>query len=174
MYKTIAVIGSASSSSKTLKAAEELGREIALRGFALICGGLGGVMEAACRGAASVDNHPPIIGILPGKKAADANQYVDISIPTGLGLARNAVIACAADGVIAVEGGSGTLSEIAFSWQFGKPVAALTSTGGFAAELSGRSLDKRRNDKIMSAATPAEAVELIAKAIGGEKSPSLF
>jgi uncharacterized protein (TIGR00725 family) len=159
----IGVIGSSSAEKAVLDAAYEVGREIIKAGFSLICGGLGGVMEAACRGAYNEagENSGRIIGILPGTSRYDANPYVDIAILTGMGYARNCIIACSADAIVAVSGGSGTLSELALAWQYGKPIVVLTGLPGFCASLSGVSIDGRRPDKIMGAKTAAEAISLI-------------
>ncbi|MEA2363111.1 MAG: hypothetical protein QOD71_2256 [Thermoleophilaceae bacterium] len=104
-------------------AAAEVGRLVAERGAVLVCGGLGGAMEAACRGAKEAGGMT--VGILPGPDRAAANRYVDIALPTGLGEARNALVVRAADAVIAVGGGYGTLSEIAFALKAGKRVIGL-------------------------------------------------
>ncbi len=119
----IAVIGGGHCSAEIYELAREVGREIARAGAMLICGGLFGVMEAACRGAQEAGG--TTIGILPGKTTAEANAFVDIPIVTGLNEARNVIIARSADGVIAVDGEHGTLAEIAFSLKFGKPVVGL-------------------------------------------------
>jgi uncharacterized protein (TIGR00725 family) len=91
----------------------------------VVCGGLGGVMEAACRGAKQAGGHT--VGILPGSDRAAANPFVDTAVPTGLGEARNALVVRAADALIAVGGGYGTLSEIAFALKAGKRVVGLDS-----------------------------------------------
>ena len=91
----------------------------------LVCGGLGGVMEAACRGASEAGGVS--IGILPGSDRGAANRFVEVAIPTGLGEARNAFVVRSADAVVAVGGGYGTLSEIAFALKAGKPVIGLGS-----------------------------------------------
>jgi uncharacterized protein (TIGR00725 family) len=91
----------------------------------LVCGGLGGVMEAACRGAKEAGG--TTVGILPGTERSDANAYVDIAIPTGLGQARNAIVARAADALVAVGGGYGTLSEIALALRHDKRVVGLAT-----------------------------------------------
>ena len=106
-----------------MTAAEEVGRALGERGVALVCGGLGGVMEAACRGAKGAGG--ATIGILPGSDRAAANGFVDVAIPTGLGEARNALVVRAADAVIAVGGGYGTLSEIALALKMGTPVIGV-------------------------------------------------
>jgi uncharacterized protein (TIGR00725 family) len=108
-----------------LAAAERIGRELAARGATLVCGGLGGVMEAACRGAK--EGGGTTVGILPGDDRAAANQFVDVAIPTGLGEARNALVVRAADALVAVGGGYGTLSEIALALKAGKRVVSLGS-----------------------------------------------
>jgi uncharacterized protein (TIGR00725 family) len=105
------------------RTAEAVGRAIAEAEAVLVCGGLGGVMEAACRGARAGGGLT--VGILPGRDRADANRYVDVAIPTGVGEARNALVVRAADAVVAVAGEYGTLSEIALALQAGIPVVGL-------------------------------------------------
>jgi uncharacterized protein (TIGR00725 family) len=100
-----------------------VGRLLAARGALVVCGGLGGVMEEACRGARAGGG--TTIGILPGLSRSDANPFVDVAIPTGLGEARNALVVRAADAVIAIGGGYGTLSEIALALKAGKRVVGL-------------------------------------------------
>ncbi|HIH74895.1 MAG TPA: TIGR00725 family protein [Methanosarcina sp.] len=121
--KQIAVIGAGTCSNKTQALAETVGREIARKGAVLLCGGLGGVMEAAARGA-KLDGGITI-GILPGACREDANPWIDIAILSGMGHARNALIAQSSDALIAVSGEYGTLSEIALGLKMGKPVFAL-------------------------------------------------
>jgi uncharacterized protein (TIGR00725 family) len=121
----IAVIGTRQPSTKEHKIAEEVGRELAKNGVVLLCGGLGGVMESACRGASSEGGLT--IGILPGNEASSANQYVQIPIVTGLGYARNAVLVKSARAVIAVGGGYGTLSEIAYALDSNIPVIGINT-----------------------------------------------
>jgi uncharacterized protein (TIGR00725 family) len=103
--------------------AEEVGRELASRGCIVVCGGLGGVMEAACRGAKEAGG--TTVGILPGSDRAAANRWVDLALPSGLGEARNALVVRAADALVAVGGGFGTLSEIALALKAGKRVVGL-------------------------------------------------
>ena len=100
-----------------------MGRELARRGAILVCGGLGGVMEAACKGAK--DAGGTTVGILSGKERSQANPFVDVAIATGLGEARNAVIVRTADAVVAVGGGYGTLSEIALALRRSKRVVGV-------------------------------------------------
>ena len=121
--RLIAVIGGSQSSAKESKLAEEVGRELAKRGAILVCGGLGGVMEAACRGASS--DGGLTIGVLPGENSRDANSYVQIPIATGMGYARNVIVVKSAQAVIAIGGSYGTLSEIGYALQNGIPVIGL-------------------------------------------------
>jgi uncharacterized protein (TIGR00725 family) len=119
----IAVIGASQAGPETLRIAENVGRLIAGKGALLVCGGLGGVMEAAARGAKSEGG--TTIGILPQQDRGSANPYIDIPIATGFGEGRNVIIIRTADAVIAVGGEYGTLSEIAFALRMGKRVAGL-------------------------------------------------
>jgi uncharacterized protein (TIGR00725 family) len=121
--KFIAVIGNSKASAQEIKLAEEIGREIAKNGAVLVCGGLDGVMEAACRGAVSEGGLT--VGILPGTSRTDANQYVKIPIVTGIGYARNIIVVKSAQAVIAVGGGYGTLTEIGYALKNGLPVIGL-------------------------------------------------
>lgn len=125
LHPIIAVIGGAAPTPEEEAAAESVGRMLAEGGAILICGGRGGIMEAACRGARSAGGLT--IGILPGPDRREANPYVDIPIVTGLGEARNVIITRTAHAVVAVGGSYGTLSEIAFALLFGVPVVALGS-----------------------------------------------
>ncbi|MDI6852190.1 MAG: TIGR00725 family protein [Deltaproteobacteria bacterium] len=119
----IAVIGGGEADPASLEAAREVGREIARRGAVLLCGGLGGVMAAAARGAAEAGG--VAIGILPDADRSRANPFLTFSIATNLGHARNIIIAHSADALIAVDGSYGTISEAAIALKLGKPVAAL-------------------------------------------------
>jgi uncharacterized protein (TIGR00725 family) len=119
----VAVIGAGRASAEELAAAEIVGRGLAPAGVRIVCGGLGGVMEAACRGAKSAGG--TTIGILPGDRREDANPWVDVAIPTGMGEARNALVVRTADAVVAIGGEYGTLSEIAFALRAGLPVVGL-------------------------------------------------
>jgi uncharacterized protein (TIGR00725 family) len=145
----LAVIGSATCSQEVAALAEAVGREIARAGAILVCGGRGGVMEAACRGAKAQGG--TTVGILPGLDRREANPYVDISIATGLGEARNAVVARTADAVVAVSGGFGTLSEIGLALKMGRPVVGLGTWDLYR--------DGRRTDAMLLAETPAQAVQ---------------
>lgn len=121
----VAVVGPGDASDEQERLAEAVGRELAEHGAIVVCGGLGGVMAAACRGAQSGGGLT--VGILPGTDRAAANQWVTVAIPTGLGELRNGLVVRAADAVIAVGGGHGTLSEIALALQAGGQVISLGS-----------------------------------------------
>ena len=144
----LAVIGSATCSAAETALAEEVGREVARRGAVLVCGGRGGVMEAACRGARTAGGLT--VGILPGIDRREANPYVDVPIATGLGEARNAIVVRTADAVIAISGGAGTLSEIGFALKMGRPVVGLDT---WELHKAGQPVDL-----VCQASTPAEAV----------------
>jgi uncharacterized protein (TIGR00725 family) len=121
--RQIGVIGGAVCSPEIYEIAREVGSEIAKNGFSLVCGGLTGVMEAACRGAREAGG--TTIGILPTTNKRDANPYVDVVIPTGLGHARNVLVVLASDAVVAIDGEAGTLSEIAIALKVGKPIVGI-------------------------------------------------
>lgn len=143
----IGVIGAAACTAKQAKLAHEVGTLIAQRGGMLICGGMGGVMEAACRGAHAAGGLT--VGILPGCSAGEGNDYVAVPILTGMGYARNAVVIRTCQAVIAIGGRYGTLSEIAYAAQFGVPVIGLTTW--------------RIRTPIKHVKTPEEAVKLAFK-----------
>ncbi|WP_433929443.1 TIGR00725 family protein [Sorangium cellulosum] len=140
----------------------ELGRRAVEAGFRLVTGGLGGVMAAVSRGGreAATWRDGDILGLLPGYEASAANPYVDIVVPTGLQIGRNILVVAAADVVVAVGGGAGTLTEIAVAWQLGKPLLALAPTGGWARQLAGGRVDDRRSDRIASVESAEEAVAM--------------
>jgi uncharacterized protein (TIGR00725 family) len=119
----VAVVGPGDASPDEIEAAESIGRGIARAGDVLVCGGLGGVMAAACRGAASAGGLT--IGILPGSDRAAANEWVRVALPTGLGELRNGLVVRAADVVVAVGGAYGTLSEVALALKTGVRVVGL-------------------------------------------------
>ena len=123
MKPIIGVVGGRRTEKALLLEAEEVGRLIAKKGANLVCGGLGGVMEAASRGAKLEGGLT--VGILPHDNSKEANQYIDFPVATGLGIGRNVIIARTADALIAVGGEYGTLSEIAFALQMGKPVVGI-------------------------------------------------
>jgi uncharacterized protein (TIGR00725 family) len=156
MAPYIAVVGAGRASAEEERAAEDVGRALAAAGAMLVSGGLGGVMEAACRGARSGGG--TTLGILPGTRREDGNPYLDVAIPTGLGEMRNALVVRAADGLIAVGGEFGTLSEIALALKAGKPVVVL---GGWELARGGEPVDA-----IVRAGSPDDAVARVLAACG--------
>lgn len=139
----IGVIGGRRVKKALLDEAEKVGRLIGKKGCYMLCGGLGGVMEAAARGAEATGG--TTIGILPQERKEHANPHITIPIPTGLGIGRNIIIARSADVLIAVGGEYGTLSEIAFSLQLGKPVIGIETwdiTGVIAAHTAEEAVEK--------------------------------
>ncbi len=144
----ISVIGAGQASDDEMAAGEEIGRLLAEAGAVLICGGLGGVMDAAARGCGSAGGTS--VGILPGDDRTHGSDHLTVSISTGLGEARNAIVARAADAVIAVGGEFGTLSEIALALKMGKPVVGL---GTWSLDLEGLP-----GDPLQRADDPADAV----------------
>ena len=148
--KLIAVIGGNEPSPEEARLAEEVGRELARRGAILICGGLSGVMEAACRGAATEGGLT--IGILPGSNPDDANPYVRIPIVSGVGYARNIAVVKSARAVIAVGGSYGTLTEIAYALQSDIPVIGLNTWS--------LSRNSQTDDSIIVAKDPIKAVDI--------------
>ncbi|HSJ45060.1 MAG TPA: TIGR00725 family protein [Euzebyales bacterium] len=123
MDLTVSVIGSAVPAADTDSAARDVGRLLAAADAVVVCGGLGGVMAAVCQGAQEAGGRT--IGVLPGVDAATANPWVDVALPTGMGEARNVLVVRAGRAVIAVGGGFGTLSEIAFARKLQIPVVGL-------------------------------------------------
>ena len=147
----IAVIGGQSETTdEAVKLAHEVGRLVAVRGAYLICGGLEGVMAAACRGAKEAGG--TTIGVLPTTSKLDSNPYVDIPIVTGMGTARNVIIVRSADAIIAIDGRYGTLSEIAHALDQQKRVISLHSWPSLKKDVDG--------ELFVEASTPRQAVDL--------------
>ena len=146
----VAVIGSGRAPPDEVADAEEVGRALARRGAVVVCGGLGGVMAGACRGAR--EEGGTTVGLLPGRDRSGANEWLSVAIPTGMGEGRNVLVVRGADAVIAVGGEWGTLAEIGLALKLGRPVVGLRTwelaRGGEPA-----------GDAIASAADAADAVE---------------
>lgn len=149
----VAVCGPGSATDVEERWAEEVGRRLAEAGAVVVCGGLGGVMDAAARGAAAAGG--AAVGILPGEDRLGASEHLSVAIPTGMGEARNAIIARAADAVIAIGGEWGTLSEIALARKMGKQVVGIATW---------RFVD--RDDDVTRAASPEDAVGRILELLG--------
>lgn len=146
----VGVIGAGTCSAEVAGQAEEVGRLIARRGWVLLCGGLGGVMEAACRGAC--EEGGMTVGILPGVNPSAANPYVRLPIATGLDYARNVVLVRASQALFAVAGEYGTLSEIAIGLKLGKPIVSLGSWPAL--------------EGLLQVSSPEEGVERLATLLG--------
>lgn len=131
----VAVVGPGDADPGAAADAEVVGRALAEAGAVVVCGGLGGVMEAACRGAKAAGG--TTLGLLPGSDRASANAWVDVAVATGLGEARNALVVRTADAVVAVAGGYGTLSEISLALKIGTPVVGLDTWDVAGVEKAG-------------------------------------
>jgi uncharacterized protein (TIGR00725 family) len=168
----VAVIGAGTveTGGAVEQAAFETGLAVVDAGFRLVTGGLGGVMEAASRGARSSPRYHEgdILGILPGLDPEEANPFVDVVLATGLGDARNLILANS-DGVVAVGGGAGTLLEMAAAWKR-RALLAAVDVPGWSRELGGRKLDERREGPIRLFETAAEAVAWLASALSCDRS----
>jgi uncharacterized protein (TIGR00725 family) len=151
MATYVAVVGGSDATPEQAQAAEAVGRALAQAGAIVVTGGRGGVMAAACRGAASAGG--VTIGILPGDDRSAANDWVTVAIPTGLGELRNGLVVRAADALVAVGGAYGTLSEIALALTASKPVVGLGSWP---------------IDGVQEADTPADAVQRALELVGGD------
>jgi len=158
--KFIAVIGGSQCSKEEARLAEEVGRQLARRGAILVCGGLGGIMKAACKGASSEGG--TTIGILPGDNRQAANPYVQIPVVTGLGEARNVIVVKSVQAVIAIGGSYGTLSEISYALKSGIPVIGLNTWS--------LSRNGRQDNSIIPVQSPIEAVDKALDLIISRKS----
>ena len=162
--KIIGVIGEANihGDEEKEQIAFEIGKLLMDNGFIIATGGMGGVMETASRGARSSSKYREgsIIGVKPDYNDESHTQYLDIVIPTGMGIARNVILTSMCDAVIAIGGRSGTLSEIALSWQMGKLIIAM-DVEGWSRDLKSLRIDNRREDEVFSASTPEEAMDII-------------
>ena len=143
----------------TNKIAYEVGTEIAKTGAILICGGLGGVMEYACKGAK--EHGGLTVGIIPQEEVHFANKFCDVVIATGIGYARDFVVATSADGIIAVGGGVGTLIELCVGYMLKKILVTIPNSGGTAENFGGRYLDARKRVFIQTSENARSAVKII-------------
>ncbi len=172
MKKIIAVCGNAicPEGSINYNIAYAVGKAVVDHGYRLQCGGLGGAMKAACKGAKSSKNYTEgdIIGLLPSFDPTTANEYVDIAIPTGLDVFRNVIVA-SADAAIIVGGGAGTLAEAANAWALKRLMVAMSEAEGWSAKIANTKMDTRNRypdipeDMVYGATTAEEALEIIDK-----------
>ncbi len=141
--------------------AYEVGKEIALSGSVLVCGGLGGVMKYACKGAKKYKG--TTVGIIPQEEFSYANRYCDIVICSTIGYARNFIVVSSVDAVLIIGGGSGTLNELTIGYMYKKKMIAVSGSGGMAETYGGKYLDERRRIKIITARNAKEAVKMAIK-----------
>ena len=149
----VAIVGAGKCSKNLRDQAAEVGRYVAEHGGIVVCGGLGGIMEGAARGAKEGGGFT--IGILPSDNPDDANEFIDLVIPTGFGEARNIMVVRTADAVVAFPGKYGTLTEMAFALHAGKPLVAVNAW--------------RLGDEIQQAESPKEAAEMVMKLVARKK-----
>jgi uncharacterized protein (TIGR00725 family) len=155
----IGVIGDSSCPPEEAKLAENVGELLAQRGATIVCGGLGGVMEAVCRGAKSKGGLT--VGVLPGQDSSTANPWVDIPVVTGIGEARNVAVAKSAQAIIAIGGNYGTLSEIAYALKSSIPVIGLNTWS--------LSRNRQEDDSIIRVQSATEAVDKAISLVKGRK-----
>jgi len=152
--------------------AEEVGRLLVDAGFRVLTGGLGGVMEAACRGARSSSRYQPgdTVAVLPGHDPGEANEFVDVAIASGLDHVRNSIVAHA-DAVIAIGGGAGTMSEICLAWIYKRLIVALR-VEGWSGKIADQRVDERvrypnePDDRVFGATSAADAVRTVVDRVG--------
>ncbi len=169
----ISVIGDARiEDAARVEQARQLGAALIRAEFRIVTGGLGGVMEAVCRGAREAPEWREglVVGIIPSYRATDANAWCDVVIPSGMQLARNVLVVSSGDVIVALGGGSGTLSEIALAWQLGKPIVAL-GEDGWSGRLAGLALDERSRDVIHACATVEEVVDACRRLVATAPEP---
>lgn len=170
--KVIAVVGDSSVNSDTYELAYDVGCTLVENGYAIQCGGLGGVMEAVCKGARSSIKYSfgDTIAIIPSYARNQSNAYADIIIPTGIEIMRNGIVVNA-DAVVAIGGGAGTLSEIALAWSMFKLIIAFNNVNGWGMKLSNQKIDNRNRypnipeDSVYGVSSPKEMVEYLNKYI---------
>ncbi|MBI5763011.1 MAG: TIGR00725 family protein [Planctomycetes bacterium] len=147
----VSIIGSSEADAAMLTLAAQAGAVVAKLGFALVTGGRDGIMQAASKGCA--DAGGIVLAVVPGTSMNEANEYCHYVIPTGLGWARNVITAIAGDIIVVIGGAAGTLSEIAFAWMYERPIIALSSSGGWAKQVAGKTLDHRQTQPVIDCPT---------------------
>ena len=164
--KLVSIIGGGEKTAKKgdLELAFETGRILVKNGYRIVTGGYKGVMEAACKGARSAKNYREgdTIAIICNYEKNMANEYSDIVIASGIGYARNQIITASGDYIVAIGGGAGTLSELAFAWQFNKIIFAY-NIEGWSGNLAGKSIDAKRTDSIIMIETPQQLIKELSK-----------
>ena len=164
MKKIIAVVGNANIDNDVAKQkiSFELGKLLIDNNFTLATGGFGGVMEFASKGGRASKKYFPnsIIGVLPDYHTDNANQYIDLAIPSGIGLSRNLILVSMCSAVIAVGGGAGTLNEISAAWQMNKLIIGM-QVDGWSKKLVREKIDDRRKDIIFPAKSADDAIQIL-------------
>ena len=164
-HKIISIIGpnAEKCSEEIYQFGLELGKALIDSGYIIACGGKFGLMEAVCKGAHLSKEYGfgKTIGIIPSMNKSEANFYCDIVIPTGMGIARNAILINTADVVVAVAGGSGTLSELAIAWQAGKRVICYAGFEGWSKVLAGKAVDQSNRETFFEASSIEEILKLL-------------
>lgn len=148
----IGIIGSNSSqcSRDLYDFAYKLGLLLGKKGVTILNGGMQGIMEAVSKGVKDSGNkNSCVVGILPSDNSQNANKYLDVKIPTGIGYARNSILVLSSDIIIALGGGAGTLNEITYAWQYGKKVYCYTGVEGWSQKLAGQNLDNRKDSLLI-------------------------
>jgi uncharacterized protein (TIGR00725 family) len=160
----IGIIGSNKSqcSKELYEFSYDLGLLLGNKGHTIINGGMLGTMEAVSKGVKDSENgQSKVVGILPFDNKEQANKYLDITIPTGIGFARNSVVVLSSDILIALGGGAGTLNEISYAWQFGKKVFCYTESEGWSKKLANQNLDSRKKGLLVGFKTLEELSKLL-------------
>ncbi len=169
MKKIIGVIGSSANltTKNMYEFTQNLTKELAAKGYSIVCGGLGGVMEATALGVKKASNPNALsICIIPQDDKKFANLYCDIVIPTGIGECRNKTVVNTADILIAIGGGAGTLSEIAFAWKQNKKVICITKFNGWAKTLAGQNIDTTAEGLLIPSSSIEQTITLIEQLLG--------
>jgi uncharacterized protein (TIGR00725 family) len=172
----VGVIGDSSSTEEQKNIAFRLGRQLAKKGVAVICGGRSGIMKAVSKGVS--EEGGLVIGILPSDDGRDANEYLTLNIPTNMGFSRNFIVPMASDVVIVLGGKVGTLNEMSFAWMWGKPIISLVydsfDPDSWGIKLAGKKLDNRRTDQVHKAESVDEAIDLALDLALNKPEESLF
>lgn len=162
--RQVSVIGS-HDEVRFLDEAIEIGRHIAQRKWVLVCGGRGGVMEAASKGAS--EEGGIVIGILPGSDFSDANPYLTAAVASGIGFARNSMNVLSGDVIVAIGGKTGTMTELSYAFQYGKPIIVCSFAGGWSSAFADIAAREDARSLVHTAATVAEATGMLDKLLCG-------
>ncbi len=156
--KQVVIIGS-SDATDHLETARSIGSFVAENNWTLISGGRTGIMEAASRGASEAGG--TVIGIVPSSLFEEANRYCTVVIPTGVGFARNSINVLSGDVIVSIGGKAGTLSELAYAWQYNKPVICCSFTGGWSKRILEEPVDDRKSGMLLDAGNMDEVFSLL-------------